>query len=148
MEIKKSYLAMIRDFPGGWDAMSAALGHSRSSLENLVYERKGQSVLVETAMQMQKFSGTTHFAQAVAFESGGMFMEVPAFDGVADMELLDAYTSMVADEGKFAQDFQTAIRGKRITRKEFKRLKEDIHNQQKHEMELLARIETLVEDAQ
>lgn len=64
MNIRKAYLAMIKEYPGGWDAMSAALGMTRDALENRIYERKGQSVLVETALQMQIFSASSHFADA------------------------------------------------------------------------------------
>ena len=56
--MRKAYLSMIRAFPGGWDAMAGALGMSRDALENRIYERKGQSVLVETALQMQQFSSS------------------------------------------------------------------------------------------
>lgn len=78
MEIRQSLLAMIKAFPGGWDAMVGALGFtSRDALENRIYERKGQGVLVETALQMQKFSNTTHFAEAVAAQSGGTFVRLP-----------------------------------------------------------------------
>lgn len=146
MDIRQAYLAMVKNFPGGWDAIAPALGFTRSSLENRVYERKGQSVLVETALQMQKFTGTTHFAQAVANESGGVFIETPSFHGVADVELLKAYTTIVMDEGKFAHDFQHALDSNKFTRKEYSMLKADICKQQAHEMELLARIESLIED--
>lgn len=146
MGIRKAYLAMIRAYPGGWDAMCAALGFTRDGLENRIYERKGQSVLVETALQMQAFSGTTHFAQAVAHESGGIFLEMPHFAGVADMELLDAYTDLVADEGQFAKDFRDALADRKISRAEFERLRDDIRAQQHHEAALLARVESLVED--
>lgn len=146
MGIKKSYLKMIRAFPGGWDAMAAALGFSRNGLENRIYERKGQSVLVETALQMQKFSGTTHFAEEVCFDSGCICIVIPNFKGVADMELLDAYTAMVADEGRFASDFREALSDRKILRHEYEKLREDLHEQQRHEMELLARIESLVEE--
>lgn len=69
---------MIKAFPGGWDAMAGALGMSRDALENRIYERKGQGVLVETARQIQKFSGTTHFAEAIATDAGGVFLKLPA----------------------------------------------------------------------
>lgn len=77
MEIRKAYLEIAKAMPGGWDALSAALGMTRSALENRVYERKGQGILVDTALQMQAFVGGTQFAQAVAVESGGTFVKLP-----------------------------------------------------------------------
>jgi hypothetical protein len=135
---------MIKAFPGGWDAMAAAVGLSRMGLENRIYERKGQAIMVETAMAMQAASGTNLFAETVAQDSGGVFIPIQQFEGLADIELLDAYTAMVEDEGKFATDFREALRGKNITREGFKKMRDDIHAQQVHEMELLARIESLV----
>lgn len=146
MGIRQAYLAMIKAFPGGWDAMAAAVGLSRMGLENRIYERKGQAIMVETAMAMQAASGTSLFAETVAQDSGGVFITIPAFDGVADIELLDAYTAMVEDEGKFAKDFRDSLRSRNITRSAFLKMRDDIHEQQRHEMELLARIESMVRD--
>lgn len=78
MEIRKAYLAMIKAFPGGWDSITGALGMTRDALENRIYERKGQGVLVELAFQLQAFADTTHFAEAVAVRSGGTFVKLPA----------------------------------------------------------------------
>lgn len=135
---------MIRAYPGGWDAMAAALGMTRMALENRLYERKGQAVLTETAMVMQSLSGTTFFADAVAQESGGVFISIERFDGIADIELLDAYMAVVEASGKFAADFRESFKDGVIKREELDRMREDIRAQQAREMELLARIESMV----
>mgnify|MGYP001627230051 CR=1 FL=1 len=111
MKIRKSYLAMIRAFPGGWDAIAAALGMSRCALENRVYERKGQGVTVDTAMQLQAFSGTTLFAEAVAASSGGTFVKLPV-DLVDGNELLGKKFREVSIQfGHYAARFEKAIEG-------------------------------------
>ena len=117
MEIKRSYLAMIREYPGGWDAMAAALGMSRSALENRIYERKGQSVLVETALQMQQFSNSTHFAEAVAQVSGGVFMKLPSHNYDRD-ELLDKFNELYAELGELSMKFKTSIEDGEIDKRE------------------------------
>ncbi len=142
--MRKAYLGMIRAFPGGWDAIAAALGQTRMALENRIYERKGQGVLVETAMQMQAFSGTTLFAEEVARESNGVFIPIQQFDGISDIELLDAYTAMVEDEGKFASHFREFLRDGKIEPHEYEQLEQDMRERQAHEMELLARIKSMV----
>lgn len=127
--------------------MAAALAFSsKTALENRIYERKGQSLLVDTAMAMQSLSQTTFFAEAIAHESGGVFIPIQSFDGIADIELLDAYTAMVEDQGKFASDFRAALKDGKIMSAEFKQLRDDIRKQQAHEMEMLARIESMVVD--
>lgn len=111
MKIKKSYLDMIRAFPGGWDAISAALGMTRNSLENRIYERKGQGVPVDTALQLQAFSGTTLFAEAVAASSGGTFVKLPA-DLADGNELLGKKFREVSIQfGHYAARFDKAIEG-------------------------------------
>lgn len=118
MEIKKSYLAMIKAYPGGWDAMAAALGMTRDALENRIYERKGQSVLVETALQMQHFSATTHFAEAVAQESGGIFMRLPERSDQDRDELLAKFNELYAKLGDLSTKFRDYVRDNEIDRRE------------------------------
>lgn len=118
MEIRKSYLSMIRAFPGGWDAMAGALGMTRDALENRIYERKGQSVLVETALQMQQFSGTTHFAEAVAQISGGLFMKLPDHAGHDRDELLAKFNELYGELGDLSIKFKASVEDGEIDKRE------------------------------
>lgn len=118
MEIRKAYLSMIKAFQGGWDAIAPALGMSRDALENRIYERKGQGVLVETAMQMQKFSGTTFFAQAVAAESGGTFVKLPDMDHVDNDDILAKMNELHIELGQWSQKFAEATRDGEIDNRE------------------------------
>ena len=118
MEIRKSYLAMIRQYPGGWDAMSAALGMTRDALENRIYERKGQSVLTETALQMQLFSDSTHFAEAVAAISGGVFVRLPAGVDRDQDELLAKFNDLYARLGDLSIKFKESVADGEIDRRE------------------------------
>lgn len=125
MDIRQSYLAMIRAFPGGWDAIVGALGMSRDALENRIYERKGQGVLVETALQIQKFSDTTHFAAAVATASGGTFVKLPADLSDENEALLSKFQALYAELGQFSQDFSKATADDHIDAGERKVLEAD-----------------------
>lgn len=118
MNIRKAYLAMIKEYPGGWDAMSAALGMTRDALENRIYERKGQSVLVETALQMQQFSSTTHFAEAVAQMSGGVFLELPTGGEHDREELLAKFNELYAKLGELSDKFRRYVEDNEIDRRE------------------------------
>lgn len=99
MDMRRAYLEMIRAFPGGWDAMAAALGVTRAGLENRIYERKGQSLHVETARQMQAFSGCPAFAEAVAADAGGVFLPLPEAEEVGSDELLAMFNQLYAELG-------------------------------------------------
>lgn len=118
MDIRQSYLAMIRAFPGGWDAMVGALGMSRDALENRIYERKGQGVLVETALQMQKFSATTRFAEAVCVASGGTFLKLPT-DLSMDNELLQGkLNELTVEWGNLVRDYTAFTADDQIDKRE------------------------------
>lgn len=106
MKIKKSYLGMIKAFPGGWDAIAAALGMSRNGLENRVYERKGQGITVDTALQLQAFSSTTLFAEAVAASSGGAFVKLPADLSEGNEVLAKKFREVYVRLGGFAARFE------------------------------------------
>lgn len=118
MALKQSYLAMIRAYPGGWDAMAAALGMSRSALENRIYERKGQSLLVETALQMQAFSGTTLFAETIAQLSGGVFFAVPTASADHRDDILAKFNDLHAELGDLSRAFNAAVKDNEIDGRE------------------------------
>lgn len=128
---------MIKAFPGGWDAIAGALGMSRDALENRIYERKGQGVLVETALQMQKFSGTTHFAEAVAAISGGTFVKLPEVE-VENEDLLKKFNELYAELGRFSSDFNLATADEQIDRREEALLRHDADRLHKVLSELVA----------
>lgn len=122
MEIKKAYLEMIRCFDGGWDAIAAALGMSRCSLENRIYERKGQCMHVDTAMQMQLFSKSALFAEAIATASGGVFMKLPECPDL-DNEALDRkFKDLCYRFGKFAQLHNEVTAGGEVCTRERQKL--------------------------
>lgn len=137
MEIKKSYLAMIKAFPGGWDAMTGAIGMTRDFLENRIFERKGQGVLVETALHLQKLSGTTYFAEAVASVSGGTFVKLPDVE-VENVDILRKFNDLYAELGRFSSDFNLVTADDEIDRKEEVLLREDADRMHKTLSELVA----------
>jgi hypothetical protein len=104
--VRKTYLAMIKACPGGWDVMAASLGMSRQALENRVYERKGQCVSADTALQMQKVSGTSLFAEASAQDAGGVFMKLPEHGEHDNDELLSKFNDLYIELGDLSGKFK------------------------------------------
>lgn len=137
MDIKKSYLAMIKAFPGGWDAMTGAIGMTRDALENRIFERKGQGVLVETALHLQKLSSTTYFAEAVAAVSGGTFVKLPEVE-VENVDLLKKFNELYAKLGNFSSEFNNATADDQIDAREEARLRAGADEMQKTISELVA----------
>lgn len=138
MEIRKSYLEMTKFFPGGADAMAAALGISKNSLHNRVYQVKGQAIDVEKAMVMQSLSGTTLFAEAVAYESGGVFIKMPEVNDVDRDELLFKFNDLYAHLGELSSKFKASISDDEIDKKERKVLRSVGHEIHQTIEELLA----------
>lgn len=118
MASRKDYLEMIRAYPGGWDAMAPACGLSRMGLENRVYERKGQTVTVELAELIQSFSGTTHFAEGVARDAGGVFLKLPEVGEIGNDELLSEFNLLYAELGGLSAKFRAYVADNQITNTE------------------------------
>ncbi|MDA8093404.1 MAG: phage regulatory CII family protein [Betaproteobacteria bacterium] len=148
MDVQDAAYNTVHDYPGGCRSLAPRLGMSPNVLQNKVNpSQEYHKLTLAEALKIQAVTGDIRILRAMAEDLGFVCVPIPSFDGVADMELLDAYTAMVEDEGQFASDFRSAMRERSISRKEFERLRADIHQQQTHEVELLARIESLVDDA-
>lgn len=121
-KIKNSYQEMCRAMNGGWSTMAASLGLSKNALENRVYERKGQSIDVHMAMQMQANSGTAHFAEAIATESGGVFIPLPDSGEIDHEDIQHVYMELVEEVGRLAREWRDATRDGEVDAKERVRL--------------------------
>lgn len=116
--------------PGGWDAMAGALSVKRDSLENRIYERKGMDMHVQTAMQMQEFSRTTQFAEAVAALSGGTFVKLPCVDEIGNEAITDKFHEIFEQLGVLSTEFREATKDGEINSRERDRLNliiDDMH---------------------
>lgn len=122
MNLRQAYLGMIKAFPGGWDAISGALGMSRDALENRIYERKGQDLNVQTALQMQSFSGTLHFAEAIATLSHGTFVKLPCVDHIGNEAISDKFHEIFEELGELSVEFRTATKNGEIDAGERERM--------------------------
>lgn len=122
--IRTSYQKMCRTVNGGWAAMAAMLGMSQASLENRIYERKGQSVDVHLAMQMQASSNTTLFAEAVATSSGGVFIPIPNVNDIDHECIQTVYMELVEEVGTLAKEWAKATKDGEVDAQERARLEQ------------------------
>nr|WP_314269845.1 YmfL family putative regulatory protein [uncultured Kingella sp.] len=81
--INQSLRQMAKSPNGGHATTAAMLGMTAAALENRLYEIKGQQISIEQAMLLQRMTERTDFAQAVAQESGGVFVRLPEIDAAA-----------------------------------------------------------------
>lgn len=129
---------MIKAMDGGWGAMCGAMAMSRDALENRIYERKGQGLLVDTAITMQSFSRTTLFAEAIATASGGTFVKLPDDLECNNEALMTKFQSLYIELGKFSHDFTEATADEQIDGREQALLEADAARMHKVINELLA----------
>jgi hypothetical protein len=130
MDIRQSYVQMCRNFPGGIDALAAAMATPPAGLNNRIYEAKGQRMHVDTAMLMQQLSASTVFAQAVASASGGTFVPLPRVDLVEDESIEAKFNEVYGTVGQLFAEFRADITDGVIDEKERDRLVskgEDLH---------------------
>ena len=126
MELLAAYQEMIKVH--GWPGTAATLGMSRSALEARVYEVKGSGMRVETALLIQAHAGTTHFAQAVAAASGGVFVELPEADCIHGQDLEEKSHELVSELGRLLKTYNNAKKDGEIDKRERAEL-EDISQQ-------------------
>ena len=110
--------------------MCTALGMTRDALENRVYERRGQDLTQQTALQMQIFSNTTFIAEAFAAESGGTFLKLPCVEHVGDEVVAAKFQELVEEIGALSAKFRLAVKDGFINKKEEESLDsivDDIH---------------------
>lgn len=138
MGLRKAYQAMCRAFPGGSEAMAAALGMSAASLQNRIYEVKGQVLHTEHALAMQTLSGRSDFAEAIARLSGGMFVLLPSLEDECDnQELLTKFTLILDQLGVLARTHAQAIADGVVDDHEKAELERIAHDAHRHIQELL-----------
>ncbi|RQS88050.1 hypothetical protein DF048_27390 [Burkholderia seminalis] len=129
---------MCRAFPGGAEAMATALGMSGASLQNRIYEVKGQVLHTEHALAMQTLTGRTDFAEAVARVTGGMFVQLPGLDEQCDnQELLTKFTLILDQLGVLARTHAQAIADGVVDDHEKAELERIAHDAHRHIQELL-----------
>lgn len=124
MNLRQAYLKMIRAYQGGWDAMAGALGMSRDALENRIYERKGQGILVETALAMQSFSDGQSFAEAVASLSGGTFIKLPDVGQFGNEEITGKFHDLMEELGAMSREWRSMTKDGVLDDKELLMLNE------------------------
>lgn len=136
--LRSTYVRMCQAFPGGTAAMAAALGYSVDALRNRIYERKGQCVNVDDALMMQDLSGTKLFANEIAQQSGGVFLEVIPATTVERAEILTEFNQLIQSLGDLSREYELSVRDGKINGTEKRALKQRAYAIHKQVERLLA----------
>lgn len=108
MELRQAKLEIIDAIPGGWDVAAAFLGLTVNALRNRVYEVKDQKLSDEKTLALQQLSKTTHYADAIAQASGGVFVRLPEAE-CENSDLMLKLNQVYVYLGNFSRDFDAAL---------------------------------------
>ena len=140
-DFTKSYQEMITTH--GWNGTAATLGMKRPSLEARVYELNGHGMRVELAMMIQRYSGTTLFAQAVAAATGGVYIDLPEAGPLDGDDLHAKFHELYAEIGELSKTYSAAIVDGEIDKREraaLERIEGDMHKTMKELMGTMFRV--------
>ena len=117
-----SVLNMVNEFQGGRAAIGAMLSVDPIRFKNQLHEQKGMRISTETALTIQEFTGRTDFAEAVAHQSGGVFVKMPEHDNLVRADIHETFTETTKNIGLLIQEFLEAIEDGELDEIEHRRL--------------------------
>ena len=117
-----SVLNMVNEFQGGRAAIGAMLSVDPIRFKNQLHEQKGMRISTETALTIQEFTGRTDFAEAVAHQSGGVFVKMPEHDNLVRADIHETFTETAKNIGLLIQEFLEAIEDGELDDIEHRRL--------------------------
>ncbi len=115
-------LNMVNEFQGGRAAIAAMLVVDPTRFKNQLHEQKGMRISTETALTIQEFTGRTDFAEAVAHQSGGVFVKMPEHDNLVRADIHETFTETTKNIGLLIQEFLEAIKDGELDEIEHRRL--------------------------
>jgi hypothetical protein len=93
---------------------------------------------VDTALLIQTYAGTKHFAQAVAHASGGVYVDLPAADDIHGEDLEAKFHELVSALGNLSKTSYEARRDGEIDSRERAELEDIAQQMHKILQELMA----------
>lgn len=122
MGIREAIIGMISSIAGSWPAAAAYLGMSEDTLRGRVYESKSWKLSTRDALLLQRLSGTTHFAEAIAAESHGVFIRLPEVERLENDSIQVVFNQHYAELGAMWTEFNVSAADGEITDAERARL--------------------------
>jgi len=138
MGLRDAKLKMIAGITGSWEVAAAYLGMTVNALRNRAYEVKGQVLSEDHCLALQTLSGTTHYAEAIATASGGVFVKLPDDLSCENEVLMKKFNDLYTELGTFSRDFTEAIVDEKIDQREREVLEADAARLHKALAELAA----------
>jgi hypothetical protein len=98
---RKVVSAIIAAYPGGRDCAAARLGLDLKKFDNHAYENAGHRPLTDEQIHLlEQQTGTTHLADYIASQYGGVFVLLPVPEDLDNMELYHRHVATATRRGR------------------------------------------------
>ncbi len=136
----------VHDYPGGAPSLSPRLGVGATILGNKVNPNcETNRLTMDEAVRLQEITGDARILRAMAEQLGYAVFRMPVFEGVSDQAVLETITTIWARQGELGGDIHAAFADSRITSAEFNKINSDVFSVVAAMMEMLNRLQQLVE---
>ena len=140
----------VKSFKGGATALAPLLNiHHASVLSNKVNpHNETHHLTVNESVTLQAITQNFSILHACANVLGFVCVPIPTeeLQDTSDMELLTVWAEWQAEAGETAQEIRNALKDKKITQAELKKIKKEVFEDIAREMEMLQRLEAVAEE--
>jgi len=136
------------DFPGGVAALAQRMGDVSPNVLNKKVDPRLDThhLRLDESVKMQSISGDFRILEAMAFTLNHVVIPLPEFPETGDMSLLDGFMDIINEMADFTQAFQQSWADGKLTKKEFKNIKNEAADVQARFAAIVARIGNMVVD--
>lgn len=139
---------LVHEHPGGAKKLGPLVGINPGTLSNKVNPAmEHHHLTVDEAVRIQAVRRQYDVLHAEARALGHVCIRIEGYEGISDIELLDAYAAYHADVGQTAQAVRDALEaGHSVSREAVQRVRRELYEDTQAGFEFLARLEALIED--
>ena len=109
MAMKRTIIEMIEKIPSGKSAVAGFLGLTESALNNRLYQTKGQRFTCEELVAIQQAFGLTDYTDELCRQAGGVFVPLPQFSQLDNVELSHLQIKEAAARGLLFETLHEAL---------------------------------------
>lgn len=151
MNVADAVRAVVRDYPGGAEALAVRLGMPGAVLRSKINTRcTTHHLRLDEAVAISELTGDPRILRAFAAETGRIVLDAPceADSEPSDMAVLELVAAVWAGHGELGGVIHRALADGVLTETEYELIKEATANTQTRLASLLRRLAGMVEPAQ
>ena len=134
------------DYPGGAKALAEKLKVKAGTFNNKCDPAMpGHTLNINEVRGILKITGDHRLLFEIARELNYVCIDIPNFEGISDVELLNAWADWDAERGETGQAIKKALNDHSITKKELEKIRKEMFEDFEKELALLSRLESIAE---